>query len=164
MTSINESLIQHEYNKTTATTPEPREYRIGWLDKHNDCIDCAKKSKSKILIIGDSIASGLTRYKNVWFKYFGKNSTLNFGIPGDKTQHVLWRVSNIPFPETLQYVIVHSGSNNLEHDSADDIANATLLIGYKLLQNNNNFKIILYGILPRGEKGSMIRKKNNNNK
>ena len=61
--------------------------------------------------------------------------------------------------ETLQYVIVHSGSNNLEHDSADDIANATLLIGYKLLQINKNFKIILSGILPRGEKGSMIRKK-----
>ena len=33
--------------------------------------------------------SNITRYQDVWSEYFSKYNTLNFGIPGDKIQHVI---------------------------------------------------------------------------
>ena len=32
--------------------------------------------------------------KNVWQKYYGDRKSLNFGVGGDRTQHVLWRIEN----------------------------------------------------------------------
>ena len=61
--------------------------------------NCDLNSTANILIVGDSIISGLSRYPAVWFKYFGKESALNLGVADDRTQHVLWRISNIELPQ-----------------------------------------------------------------
>ena len=58
-------------------------------------------SSSKILLIGDCIISNLARYPEIWKKYFFSHNTLNFGIPGDKIQHALWRIENLNFPLIL---------------------------------------------------------------
>ena len=64
-------------------------------------------SQSSLILIGDSIVKCLSRYKKVWQKYFEPYETLNFGISGDKTQHVLWRVKNMDLPDSLKFVMVH---------------------------------------------------------
>ena len=148
----------YQYNLKIATSPTPREYRIGWNDAHLKHIKIAKESNTKILLIGDSIIHGLTRYANVWYKYFAKKSALNFGIPGDRTQHVLWRIENLTLPDSLEIAIVLIGTNNLDNDPPEEIANATLLIAYTLLKKHPNVKVILSGILPRGHESSKKRK------
>ena len=45
-----------------------------------------------MLIVGDSLVSNLSRYPEIWRKYFINQGALNFGIDGDKAQNVLWRV------------------------------------------------------------------------
>ena len=134
MLSIESFMDFDRYNVTQAASPTPREYRIGWIDTHKDHVGISKSSNSKIIIIGDSIAYGLSRYPKVWHRYFAKKSTLNLGIPGDKTQHVLWRLENVSLPDTLEYAVVHCGCNNLSDDSPRDIAGAISKIAFTLLQ------------------------------
>ena len=44
-------------------------------------------------MIGDSIIQHL-EHVDYWNKVFAPMHTLNFGIGGDETQHVLWRILN----------------------------------------------------------------------
>ena len=69
-----------------------------------------------MLLIGDSIVAGLSRYKTVWNKYFKPYKALNCGIHVDRTQHVLWRADDLSVPPPVKYVVVHCGTNNLDHD------------------------------------------------
>ena len=151
MSSINciDFLRSHKYDITIATSPSPRDYRIGWIDNHNNHINLAKTSKAETIIIGDSIAYGLSRYNKVWQKCFAKNQTLNFGVPGDHTQHVLWRLLNVKLPDTLKYAIIFVGTNNLDHDKPENIANAILIIAYFFIQKHPNIKVVISGLLPR---------------
>ena len=41
------------------------------------------------ILIGDSLISNLTCYRKVWYKFFKPPNALNFGIGGNKAQHVL---------------------------------------------------------------------------
>ena len=140
-----------------ATTPTPRDFRIGWSDTHSDHSKVAKSSKAKVVILGDSIAYGLTRYPEVWYRYFAKKS-LNLGIPGDHTQNVLWRLANISLPDTLDYAIVVVGTNNLGHDSNKNIAEAILLVADLVLKKHPKIKVIISGLLPRDNSTSRKRK------
>ena len=85
----------------TSLSPTPRNGKHGWYDqfrKHNLLLN---KSKAKLLIIGDSLVSNLSRYPEIWRKYFSNHGALNFGIAGDKAQNVLWRVNNLHFSSNL---------------------------------------------------------------
>ena len=147
--NYNDFLEYHKYNATIATTPTPRDCRIGWYDKHGDHEKLAKTSEADIAIFCDSIAYGLTRYSNIWHKYFPKQSALNFGIPGDRIENILWRVQNIELPTNIKYAIFQGGTNNLDYDAPEDIANAISIMAYFLIQNHPNIKIIVSGLLPR---------------
>ena len=63
------------------------------------------------IIIGDSIVAGFLRYKDIWSKYFP--NTLNLGIGGDRTEHILWRINNMKFPSNIKSVIIEVGTNNI---------------------------------------------------
>ena len=44
-----------------------------------------------LLFLGDSITQGW-QDNEVWKRYYGPRNAANFGIGGDRTQHVLWRI------------------------------------------------------------------------
>ena len=73
----------------TSRIGKPRWYKF--RDQNN----LLNQSSAKILLIGDSIISSLDRYPQIYDKYFSTHSTLNFCIPGDKIEHVLWRIQNL---------------------------------------------------------------------
>jgi hypothetical protein len=86
----------NSYSSSTATTPTGRDSKAGWYDNHEKHVALAqRRPNSEIILCGDSIVAGLSRYTNVWRKYFEPLKSLNFGIGGDRTQHVLWRAENI---------------------------------------------------------------------
>ena len=78
------------------------------------------------LLIGDYIVVGLSRYQNICKKYFKSPKTVNCGIPGDKTQHVLWRA--------VKLLVILCGTNNLNYNDPIDIAKGILNIGKSLLE------------------------------
>ena len=48
-----------------ASTPTVKISKKGWLDKHNLQIKFANNINSEIIIIGDSIVAGFSRYQKV---------------------------------------------------------------------------------------------------
>ena len=68
------------------------------------------------ILLGDSIAAG-------FFK-----ESLNLGIGGDRTQHILWWVERLSVPSHLKYVIIKCGTNNIRKHSPSEIANSILCI------------------------------------
>ena len=111
------------------------------------------------LLIGDSIVVGLTRYQNICKKYFQFPKTVNCVIPGDKTQHVLWRAKNLFIPPSVKFIVIHCETNNLDYNDPIDIAKGILNIGKSLLEKAPKSNIILTGILPRDKHKSKRRNK-----
>jgi platelet-activating factor acetylhydrolase IB subunit beta/gamma len=56
-------------------------------------VDETKLWEPEVLFIGDSLIRNLA-YTEMWKNVFVPMHPLNFGIGGDQTQHVLWRVLN----------------------------------------------------------------------
>ena len=60
-------LSQSNFLSLRTTYPTGRFYKNGWLEKHNRHVALLKaKSNTLAVVIGDSIAAGLIRYKSVW--------------------------------------------------------------------------------------------------
>ena len=77
--------------------PKPRDG--SWMDLHRSFVDRAKqadKSPIDLLFLGDSITQGWND-NAVWKRFYGPRKAANFGIGGDRTQHVLWRIQNGEF-------------------------------------------------------------------
>ena len=53
----------------------------------------AKQKEPDVLFIGDSLIAHLANTE-VWEQWFEPLHALNFGIGGDETQHILWRIQN----------------------------------------------------------------------
>ena len=75
-----------------------RDNKHGWYEKHEKFVTITTGSLSSVLLVGDSLVNGLARYHRVWSKYFEPLRALNFGVGGDRTQHVLWRIENGEIP------------------------------------------------------------------
>lgn len=52
-----------------------------------------KFQKPSTLLIGESMAKCLSRYTDVWDRYFGKHN-VNLRIGWDKVEDVIWRIRN----------------------------------------------------------------------
>jgi lysophospholipase L1-like esterase len=107
-----------------------------------------------VLFLGDSITEGWSgRGKDVWEKTYGNLNPANFGIGGDKTEHVLWRIDNGELdgisPKVLVLMI---GTNNVKGDaySAEDILKADTKIVQEIHQKLPSTKLLLLAIFPRG--------------
>ena len=110
------------------------------------------------VLLRDSIIAGFLRYPNIWYKFFDEN-TINCGVHGDKVQNVLWRAENIPLPQSLEYVVICCGTNNLDTDDSEKIADGLFCIALALKKRMNHLKIVINGILPRDEQNTARRQK-----
>jgi len=102
-----------------------------------------------IIFIGDSITQGwLGVGKPVWDANFAGRNALDFGISGDQTQHVLWRLENYPIQRLHPKVaVVLIGTNNF-HNTAPEIAGGVKAVLAKTQAMYPGIKIILVSIMP----------------
>jgi lysophospholipase L1-like esterase len=116
-----------------------------------------------IEFIGDSITQGWeTRGSNVWAQYYGKRKVINFGVGGDRTQHVLWRFEQGQLDGiNAKTAVVMIGTNNSNKDdnSEADILEGVAAIIDQIRQRQPNTKILLLAIFPRGQTFSAQRGK-----
>ena len=139
-----------KYECSQATTPSGRNNKAGWYDIHEKHSKLARFSQSSsVILCGDSIVAGLSRYPKVWNRFFKPWKALNFGIGGDRTQHVLWRAEHIKLPATTKIAVIHCGTNNIEQDQPWDIANGIISIGLAFQEKRPGIKVIVTGLLPR---------------
>ena len=135
-----------------ASKPTSRSYKQGWENQHKSFVSIATESKSTIVLIGDSIINRLCRYRKVWSELFEPVNALHFGIRGDRTQHVLWRIQNGEIPVNVESVVIHCGTNNLDKDSPGEIKKGITSIAYAVLKQKLCVNIIVTGLLPRDSK------------
>lgn len=103
-----------------------------------------------ILFLGDSITAGWGRAKPVWDEHYGKFQPANFGIGGDRTQHVLWRIANGELDGIKPKVVVLMiGTNNIGYP-AEDIIKGDRRIVEEIHKKLPETKLLLLGIFPRG--------------
>ena len=74
---------------------------------------------------------------------------------------MLWRAENATLPNSLKYVVIHCGTNNIDRDQPRDIANGVISIGLKLQEKCRGLKVIVTGLLPRDLEWSQRLKKIN---
>ena len=128
--------------------PPTHHNKVGWSENHQKHICLTKRMRPTTLCIGDSIVVGFTWNQNIWKKYLKSPKTVNCGIHGGKTQHVLWRAKNLFIPPSVKFIVVHCGTNNLDYNNPIDIAKGILNIGKSLLEKAPKSNTVLTGILP----------------
>ena len=139
--------------------PTDRPQKVGWYESHYKCSERLKNSNCSLLLIGDSIINGLSRYNRVWNSFFSPLKTVNCGVGGDKTQHVPWRAREMYIPPTVKYIVVQVGTNNLNSDTSRDISEGIMSIASILQEKSPLAQIIITGLLPRDLNWSDRRRK-----
>jgi lysophospholipase L1-like esterase len=125
--------------------------------KHQANLQVAQQGDAEVLFMGDSItdfwrnAEGPFAGKAVFDKSFGQWKVANFGIAGDTTQGVLYRLQNGEGrgfnPRAIMLMI---GTNNTARNSAAEIAEGIGAIVLELQKDFPKAKILLLGVFPRG--------------
>ncbi len=142
----------------------------GFQRKHTNNLDVIKQMKGHIdvLFMGDSItdfwrSAPPNGGKEVFEKYFGKMKVANFGIAGDTTQGVLWRLQNGEGqgykPKVIMLMIGTNNTGGRNANTAPEIAEG---IGADVAELRKDFpkaKILLLAIFPRGTPNDPVRRK-----
>lgn len=122
---------------------------------HERFVTIAKEGKAELVFLGDSITAGWGSKKAIWDKAFGAYKPANFGIGGDRTQHVLWRITHGELDGIKpKAVVLMIGTNNSGTDSAEGIAKGVTKIVETIREKQPQAKILLLAVFPRGEKAS----------
>ncbi|KAK1788240.1 hypothetical protein P4O66_015978 [Electrophorus voltai] len=130
-----------------------------WMSQHNRFVQECKDAEPEVLFVGDSMIQ-LMQQQEVWRELFSPLHALNFGIGGDTTCSVLWRLQNGELENIRPRVVVlWVGTNNHEH-TAEQVAAGILAIVRLLHTHLPKAKIIVLGLLPRGEFPNPLRDKN----
>ncbi len=119
--------------------------------RHADFLARGKEGTMGVLFLGDSITEGWTKAPHIWEHYYGKMQPANFGIGGDQTQHVVWRIENGELDGIHPKVVVLMlGTNNSGSHTADEIAAADKKIVAMIRAKIPETKVLLLAIFPRG--------------
>lgn len=135
--------------------------------RHESFNEISKKGEAQLVFLGDSITHGWeSKGKEVWAKYWEPLKAANFGIGGDRTEHVLWRLEHGNFDGLKpKEIVIMIGTNNTGHVgramaeldgaiyqcSAEQTAEGVKAIVNKLKEKCPGAKILLLSIFPRGE-------------
>ena len=122
-----------------------------FFEKHAAFLRRANEGPVGLVFIGDSITQGWGRFPEIWEKAWGKYQPANFGIGGDRSQHVIWLIEEGELDKiTTKVAVLMIGTNNTMDDSDKDIANANRKIVSMIQDKLPNTKILLLAIFPRG--------------
>jgi lysophospholipase L1-like esterase len=174
-----------DLSANTAVIPAPRDPDDGryggqaFIQRHEEFLAAGRKEPGQVVFLGDSITdlwrqeehNGVPRGKRVWDRVFAPLQALNFGLGGDRTQHVLWRIEHGELDRlNPKAVVLMIGSNNtgVEHATGrprnlthEVIAGVTAVVK-SLRAKLPDAKILLLAIFPRGaaEQRAQIREVN----
>jgi lysophospholipase L1-like esterase len=149
--------------KIDAKTGKPQG---AFVAKHAKYVERAKQGGIDLLFEGDSITEGWMNKngKEVWqTRYVEKygDKVANFGIGGDRTQHVLWRNDDGELENIHPKVVVLMiGTNNSGSDPAEEIANGVTKI-VKQIRDKTGAKVLLLSVFPRGQNDENAQRKVN---
>ena len=126
-----------------------------FFELHASFLKRAASGPAGVVFLGDSITEGWTKVPEIWESAWGKYQPANFGIGGDRTQHVIWRIEQGEFDKiSPKVVVLMIGTNNTGNDSAKEIAAANRKIVGMLQEALPETKILLLAVFPRGPRNA----------
>lgn len=160
-TSITKHSLADTSKVPDSITPNPRMVNYPWMslskwyEMHAADVAIATEGAAPIVFIGDSITEGWNgNGQTLWEKHFAPLGAANFGIGGDTTQNLLWRL-NYGATGKLdpKGVILLIGTNNFAFtkDRPETIAAGVIAVVDTLTASYPNANILLMGVFPRGE-------------
>lgn len=140
----------------TAIKPEPRPG--AWVKQHEKFLERTKEGDVDLLFLGDSITAGWNN-NAVWKRHYGPRKAANFGIGGDRTQHILWRLENGEGDGLKPKVVVLMiGTNNVASNTDGEIVAGITACVEKIRAKFPEAKVLLLGVFPRAEDMPKARK------
>jgi lysophospholipase L1-like esterase len=152
-----------------AAIPQPR-FQVDWLVHHQQQVILTATRRPPVYFLGDSITAGwggpgaATPFRWGEFLFqslFRPAGAVNFGIPGDCTQHVLWRVQNGLFLfHQPKVVVLMIGTNNLLlGNTPEEVAQGIAFIVRSIQVLSPGTRVLLLGVLPAEVAGLATRHK-----
>ncbi|XP_034029880.1 platelet-activating factor acetylhydrolase IB subunit gamma [Thalassophryne amazonica] len=130
-----------------------------WMSMHNRFVSESKGKEPDVLFVGDSLIQLMHEF-GVWRNLFSPLHSLNFGIGGDSTQHVLWRLGNGELDYiSPKVVVLWVGNNNYGHTS-EQICGGIMAIVQIIKNKLPNAHTLVLGLLPRGKMPNPLRERN----
>ena len=136
-----------------------------WMKRHQAVLaDIGAKKSYDVVLVGDSITHRWERpiYAGGLWKdeILGKWKALNLGFGADVSDNALWRLTNGELDgytaKTFQVLI---GTNNSPEESAEATAEKIEHIATLIRERHPESKVVLVGLLPRGDPGDPLRAK-----
>lgn len=123
-----------------------------FLRAHHAFLERARDPGIGVVFLGDSITNGWSwgEHMQLWDRYFGRYDPANFGIGGDRTEHVLWRIEHGELDRVRPKVVVLLiGTNNIG-DPADAIRRGVVAVAERVREKVPDSKLLVMAIFPRG--------------
>ena len=157
------SVAQEKTGKSLAISPvvHPGKEKL-----HHSFNEISKRGEAPLVFLGDSITQGWNgKGKEAWKKYWAPLNAANFGIGGDRTEHVLWRLQNGNYDGlSPKLTVLMIGTNNTGHEgrkmkehggvvyhsSPQETAEGVSEIVALLQKKQPQMKILILAIFPRG--------------
>ncbi len=141
----------HPHPDALAATPKKDNGQF--VKRHESFLARGKAGPIGVLFLGDSITDNWSRAPEIWAKYYGQYQPANFGIGGDTTQNVIWRIEQGELDGIHPRVVVLMiGTNNAGSNDAAEIFAADQKIVGMIRTRLPDAKILLLAIFPRGSR------------
>lgn len=126
--------------------------------RHAQDLGHARAGDAKVVFLGDSISDNWGDVDRdgpgagVWRERIAPLGSANFGVPGDTTANVLWRIRDGELAGQPRLVVLEIGTNDLGYggSTAETVAGMSAVID-AIVEASPESRILLMGILPRGE-------------
>jgi lysophospholipase L1-like esterase len=139
-----------------ANQPRPRDDA-----RHKGFLEIAKAGDIDLLFVGDSITDWFSNPRGqnpatgleVWNANFGSMRPANFGIAGDTTDGVLWRMQNGELEGfKAKLIVLMLGTNNINRNPVDEIVDGNRLIVEEFKKRQPQAKVLVLGVFPRNSR------------
>lgn len=141
--------------KLIPTTPLPghyAQYPKAWMVLHESNVRRARQGGIDVLFLGDSLTQGwASAGKEPWDRHFAPLKAASFGIGGDKTGNLLWRLDHGEVDGlSPKLVVLMIGVNNIwsGRNSGEEIAAGTRAVVEKLRAKLPQTRVLVLGVLP----------------
>lgn len=159
------------FNGAETPVTQNRDHRTyDWVERHNAILELNKTGASgaQVVLIGDSIThfwGGEPKSTRVagaasWEKFIAPHKPINLGFGWDRTENVLWRLRHgeVAGLKPKAYVVL-IGTNNFQVNSVAETVDGIEEVCLEIRRRSPGAKLLLLGILPRGEAPNDLRSK-----
>jgi lysophospholipase L1-like esterase len=122
-------------------------------DRHRQFLDRIKQGGIDVLFLGDSITDWWPTVGEKSWSRLAHYNPANFGVSGDRTEHLLWRITHGELegidPKVVMILIGTNNIGNFEDERPEWIAGGIRQIVATVRERLPNAKVLLLGIFPR---------------